>query len=109
MAGIYSTAFLKSHGGAGGSYTVPDGFVAVIRSITAVNTMFLTIPEPFSVYLGDSSCTIVEWTLSNLLPTSPGQSVNWQGRVVVEAHDTINVTNGPDVDVTVSGYLLSAP
>lgn len=109
MASVYSTAFLKSHGGAGGLYTVPSGFVAVIRSITAVNTNAIGIPEGFSVYLGHSSCTIVEATLSPILPTSSGQSMIVEMRCVVEATDTINITNDADVDVTVSGYLLSTP
>lgn len=81
----------------------------MIRCVTAVNTNFVTLPEGFSVYLGHSSCTIIETTLSNVLPSAPGQYVSQEMRVVVEAGDTINVINDADVDVTVSGYLLSTP
>lgn len=107
MAAIYSTSFIKSHGGAGGEYTVPEGFVAVVRCITAINTQVLA-PEGYSVFLGHSSCTIANDTLDPAFSGSPGWGVVHDLRVVVEATDTIHVNNDPDVDVTVSGYLLSA-
>lgn len=105
---VYSTSFLRSHGGAGGIYTVPAGYLAVIRCITAVNTG-PDLPEHGQVFLGHSSCTIWSAVLSPFLPSSPGNSATINLRVVVESTDTIQVNNGPDVDVTVSGYLLSLP
>lgn len=108
MSSVYSTSFLRSHGGAGGLYTVPDGFIAVVRNVTAFNSDGV-IPQSFNVYLGHSSCTFVAATLSPLLPSSPGYYSTWELRVVVETTDTINVSNDPGVDVTVNGYLLSLP
>lgn len=109
MARVFSTAFIKAHGGATPSYTVPDGYIAVIRSITITNTNPLGIPESGSVYLGHSSCTIYQCTMSTTLDPLADQSKTIEVRVVVEATDTINVTAGSDIDITVSGYLLSTP
>jgi hypothetical protein len=110
LSAVYSTAFIKSHGGAVESYTVPDGFIAVIRCITAVNTNLFGVPENAQVVLGHSSITIYERTISALF-SGPGiQSDILELRVVVEATDTIQTpNNGADVDMTVSGYLLATP
>lgn len=88
---------------------MPDGYIAVIRCITAVNTSGVDIPEGFNVYLGHSSCSVASALLTPLLPSSPGNGLALDLRVVVEATDTIQVTNDADVDVTVSGYLLTLP
>lgn len=97
------------HGGVTAAYTVPDGYVAVIRNITAVNTNGVGIPEYGQVYLGHSSCTIFLATISPFLPSSGTQQITLEYRVVVEATDTINVQGGADVDMTVNGYLLKLP
>lgn len=106
MASVYSTSFIRSHGGAGGSYTVPDGYLAVIRCVTGFSAADFS-PEIGQVVLGHSSCTV--W-YNEFNPVSSGPYAFYRTddlRVVVEAGDTINVTNGTDVDVTVSGYLLT--
>lgn len=108
MAAVYSTAFIKSHGGAGGSYTVPDGFIAIVRCVTGFNAS-VGLPEDAQVFLGHSSVTIWQYTLTPYDPSSPGFYATDELRVVVEATDTINVSSGLDVDMTVSGYLLSTP
>lgn len=108
MARVYSTSFIRSHGGAGGDYAVPDGYVAVIRWVTGFNASDIE-PEVGQVVLGHSSCTV--WYVE-FNPTGLGSAYFYQSdelRVVVEAEDHILVMNGPDVDVTVSGYLLSTP
>lgn len=110
MSSVYSTAFLKSHGGANALYTVPDGFIAVIRCITAVNTNPVGLPENAQVYLGHSSCTIFEQTISPVFGGAGIQSSIVDMRVVVEATDTMVIdNNGADIDMTVSGYLLTTP
>lgn len=108
MASVYSTQFALMHGGASVVYTVPAGYIAVIRSVTAFNASPV-VPEDGHVYLGDSSVTIYQRTLSTFLPSSPGYYDAQELRVVVDAGDRIHVEGGPDVDVSVSGYLLSLP
>lgn len=106
MASVYSTSFIRSHGGAGGSFTVPGGTIAIIRCITAFNASAI-IPESAQVFLGHSSCTIYEVTLNVFIGPSRDYYDAIELRVVVEADDTINVSSGADVDMTVSGYLLT--
>lgn len=105
MAAVYSTSFIRAHG-SNESFTVPDGFLAVVRSVTAFNSDGV-LPLSFNCYLGHSSCTFVAATLSPLLPSSPGYYASFDLRVVVEATDTIQANVPSAVDVTVSGYLLS--
>lgn len=105
MAALYSYSFIRAHGGAGGSYEVPAGYRAVIRCITAFCGSTLT-PEAAQVTLGHSSCTIALLNFYAGLDSEGNNSQVWNGRCVVEALDTIIVSSGPDVDVTVSGYLL---
>ena len=108
MARVYSTNFAHMHGGVTQTYTVPDGFIAVIRCITSFNAS-IGIPEQAQVVLGHSSVTIYQKTLSPYLPTSLTYYDCTEMRVVVEATDVITVYGDGDIDMTVSGYLLTTP
>lgn len=77
-----------------------------MRCVTAFNASSV-IPESAQVYLGHSSCTIYEVLLSVFVGPTQNYYDTRELRVVVEATDTINVSSGADVDVTVSGYLLT--
>lgn len=109
MSKVYSTSFIRSHGGGPDSYTVPVDQVAVIRCITVTNNNALDLPEQAQVYLGHSSCSLLNTEISPLLPSSGTTYLIVDARVVVEATDVIWANGGPDVDITVSGYLLSLP
>lgn len=102
MARVYSTRFIAGHAGAGGTYTVLPGFLAVVRCVTAFNASAI-INEIAEVALGSSATTFYQKDLAQQVCDIT------ELRVVVPAGDSIVAASGADVDVTVSGYLLSLP
>ena len=100
----YSTRFLAVQGlSTSASYTVPDGFTAVVRCITvfhgvqpdAIRTEFLApVPVTIAVY-SDVGVSAGGAQLDLRVVLNPGE--------VLEA-----LSIGGNTDVTVSGYLLSA-
>lgn len=105
MASIYSTQFGHGAGTAGATgtlYTVPTGFVAVVRSIGLWNYAggpgFCAINGPGgdAIFVGSST-------------GAQGMST-WEGRQVLNPGDTItyDLVSG-DWTWLVSGYLLTAP
>lgn len=102
MGSVYSTQFLTSKSGASATYLVPSGYRAVIREITAFNGN-LAIPETAQIFFQGSGIMIWNALLD-------GQSyVAEQLRTVLNPGDRFLHGNGPDVDMVVSGYLLSLP
>ncbi len=87
---------------------MPEGFVAVIRCVTGFSASSFA-PETGQVTLGHSSVTVwyAEFSPEGLSDTFFYRTDEL--RVVVEATDHILVSSGPDVDISVSGYLLSLP
>lgn len=103
---VYSTRFLATAGDpiATVEYTVPDGFVAVVRDVTG-----------YAVNGGTGGITVwlsIEgWVLWHLpappsVPTTYTQSM----RVVLQAGETLTAQGGYTAtsSVLVSGYLLSS-
>jgi hypothetical protein len=104
MAALYSVRFFGIQGLNGvASYTVPAGYRAVVRDLDvycdnsgAGGTFF---------FKGPASQTI--WHLSlAATATTDGQ---WRGRQVFNTGETFLVDADTNSDVTVSGYLLTAP
>jgi hypothetical protein len=106
MAGVYSTRFIALDASAAENayYTVPDGYVAVIRDVTcyvspgAGNSCYVGLITPLAGILnvGGQADAIVTETL--------------QCRVVLNAGDEIQATVIADegCSILVSGYLLAA-
>lgn len=104
MAVPYSTRFLAQSAAAPGtySYTVPAGYVAVLRDVDAFandnvsgNVLYFTI----------NNVAIAGWVESAL----PLQSFAWRGRQVARAGEIIAVTVlGHLPHFMMSGYLLNA-
>lgn len=104
----YSTRFFAGTPAAGDElvYTVPAGYVAVVRDIellqgyadTQTVYVILSVPGPLTVgFAGSSALASLEF-------------LHWSGRVVANAGDELYVfTNDGEVQVTISGYLLSSP
>jgi len=103
MATIYSTRFAIGAvtAAVANVYTVPAGFVAVVRCLSlVVNVTGATANVRTTAGAGQ----IFAFT-----STVPGQWAGWDGRQVVNAGETITVTasTGSTCDYFISGYLLS--
>lgn len=104
MAVIYSERFLLEQGLTGSaSITVDTGYVLVIRDISGYFGSQSTAP---SVVLTLNGAKVFEADTPPLSLTA----FHWEGRVVAEAGDVIEVAmqNG-NCDIAVSGYRLTAP
>lgn len=99
---VYSTLFFSAHAAGGYSYPVPAGYRAVIRCICSFNGSAI-INEISEMTIGSTGATFYQRDL--------GQQVCdiTELHVVVDEGDTIVWGGGIDVDITVSGYLLSLP
>lgn len=98
----YSTLLKTSHSGAGGVYTVPAGKRTVLRYVTGFNANALS-HQPVQIVHGPSGCTVYQRSLD---------VQQWAGddtHFVCNAGDTLTLVNGPDCDLTLSGYELLAP
>jgi hypothetical protein len=106
MADVYSTRFISAVGLTGtSSYTVPNGFVAIIRDLDAYANPIGVV----SLYLHGASGEALWWNSWDALVAA---YASFRGRQVIFAGETFNVeadvTLLDSVDVAVSGYLLSA-
>ncbi len=105
MALLYSTKLFTAAASAGsGALVVPDGMVAVLRDLDAAVPL---ISSPVVVHLvGDAGQVIT--VLSFTVTGEP--SLSWRGRQVIPAGLTYQlVVTGGVADLSLSGYLLTAP
>ena|ERR1700752_1890303 len=106
---VYSPRFIgASFSGFGsGTYTVPDGYLAVVRDVSAAMTNQLGQGGgSFQVFI-HGNC-IITWPM----PPDFFGSFQWQGRQVVNAAETISYTAqvaGAQAAIAISGYLLKLP
>lgn len=102
---VYSTRFILAPALEGlADYTVPDGFVAVIREVDASIGATVSAFEVSLVVPGP----VTAWLVSQA--GSDGASFQFTGRVVVLAGESFAVrTDGAALDVICCGYLLSLP
>lgn len=102
---VYSTRFIgfESAVNATDSYTVPSGFVAVIRDITAfLASSAVTLAQ---VFIEEPNCVLLDATGSGLTPTI----AQWTGRTVCNEGEHIEavIDAAAACSIAVSGYLLS--
>lgn len=101
---VYSTRFIGVSLGTGttATYTVPTGYVAVIRDISATATT--TGSTNAEVFVNGA------FTIWNSGPITNGSTLVWSGRQVLNAGDVLSVhAVGATTQFMVSGYLLTLP
>lgn len=99
---LYSVRFAAQHAGASGTITVPAGFRAVLRDVSAFNADAVDTND-LQLVDGESGCTIYQRTLGLQ------EWINDELRIVINEGQTVSVLPGFEVDVVVSGYLLAVP
>jgi hypothetical protein len=106
MADVYSTRLLQEHElGALTTYTVPDGFIAIVRDID----VFFTTLAAGAVQVENPAGGIFAYFAA---PVGNSICIPWRGRQVLEPGDEIGVVASMDfgtADLMMSGYLLAAP
>lgn len=102
MAQVYSERFIAEHAGSEELYTVPAGYRAVIRCITSFNGSAL-INEISAVILVVADVTLYQVNLG------PNEWETHDLRIVVNPGEAFTNAGGDDIDITVSGYLLTLP
>jgi hypothetical protein len=105
MARVYSTCFIAQQGlGTTITYTVPPGFIAIVRDLDSYNSTFTNSTIRFI----DAQTGGTIWVAVNNALATDYES--WRGRQVFETGQqfTVSVTGDP-WDVRVSGYLLDTP
>jgi hypothetical protein len=108
MARLYSTNLILDtiDSGSDASYDVEDGFVVVIRDISA------TVINPYDApgatwWVAVDGLNIAQW----YYPPDVYTTEHWEGRVVAPGPLTITADSDGDVvvELAVSGYLLTLP
>jgi hypothetical protein len=110
MAGVvYSTRFVSVAPASTNTvyYTVPAGFVAVVRTMTFGYAEPARSSGIATVLLAAANSRI--WVV--LVAASTAGSAEWNGRLVLPAGETLRAayTGTPGQWLTISGYLLSLP
>lgn len=103
---VYSIRFIEARGlDSTSSYTVPEGFVAVIRDLDAYCDATLGFADLFLHGAGGQAIAWHSWEATTQ------DQFQWRGRQVILAGETFDVEAdtgiGVAIDVTVSGYLLT--
>lgn len=103
---VYSTRFLYTANIVSApSYTVPEGFVAVVRDLDA------SCPSPVTGYYVYLVNTTRSYIIAISTFPSDNNSAQWRGRQVIPAGESIALNGNPPTGATatVSGYLLTLP
>jgi hypothetical protein len=108
MSRVYSTRFLAVQGASENyDYVVPDGQLAIIRSIDMWMGTPVAAPR---AYVGITQGTAFVTILALFGPPIVDVNLHWSGRQVAYPGDKISfVYDSLSPDVTVSGYLLDLP
>jgi hypothetical protein len=98
----YSVRFLQTRGANKSvTYTVPSGYRAVVRCISAVN--FSTTESNYALFVAGTA--VVFWLSRTAFSTDRADL-----RIVAYAGEQLKITiEGPDIAVHMSGYLLEDP
>lgn len=102
MASVYSTLLATVHAGAGGSFSVDATHRCVVRQVTVFNANAALSRNASLVHMA-SDCTIYQRAIS---------ANSWYSdemRFVMNPGDELLLLTDPEVDMTVSGYLLTLP
>lgn len=110
MANVYSTCFYRGVIPTASTvlYTVPTGFVAIVRDITVYNAMATSRKGLTGWLIQDDNANPIYATLA----TSPSNltTYQWQGREVLTAGQTVvGLAYDGSWKVRVNGYLLTTP
>lgn len=105
---VYSTRFIQAHGlTSTASYTVPAGFIAVVRDVDT----WISTPIGLNALFLHGALGQAIWQTSATIGES--QYGSWRGRQVFEPGELVEVEADVGAldayDVTVSGYLLTLP
>lgn len=114
---VYSRQLLCLQNEPSGSFTVPDGYVAVVREINYYNGDEYTITEYLYFYIKTIAIGATIWQFSIDVPVGAG-SRYWpptgaEGHLVLPAGDGLQYlaedqSGSPvGIDLTISGYLLT--
>jgi hypothetical protein len=100
---VYSARFLQAHAVAAGSFTVPAGYVLVVRDADC----FYPGGAGQSAQLeGPAGGIFAYFPFSAAIN---GVLVSWRGRQIFYAGETFTFAATAAMDIMVSGYLLTAP
>jgi|SRR5215472_1246331 len=106
MASIYSTRFIRALGATTGTYTVPAGKTAIVRSVQFVNGGGAA--AQFTILSGNPANV---YAFNGYVPplASPNNNNNLflDLRLVLTAGDILNVGIPASCYATVSGYLFT--
>jgi len=106
---VYSTRFVKAALTASNTtyYTVPTGYVAVVRTMTLAWSSLARTGGVGQVLLNGANSFV--WIVP--IAGSELASANWDGRLVLPAGELIRAATTATgvVHLTVSGYLLGLP
>jgi hypothetical protein len=104
MSSVYSTRFYEGKNVTSGTIvTVPAGYIAIVRDIDAF----------FGGGIEGGALNVIG-TLGQTFAWFPftgltSAAFTWRGRQVFSAGESVRFVSGAGVDLTVSGYLLTAP
>lgn len=105
---VYSTRFVKSAltNTNVTYYTVPTGYVAVVRTMTVAWTALARSAGVFQILLNGAN----SWVWVGAIGASEQSSAVWNGRLVLPAGELIRAaaTATGTIHFTASGYLLTA-
>lgn len=104
MALVYSVRFCAIEGLDGSAaFTVPEGFVWVLRDLDAWYVGFLSN----TIHLTGSAGQAI-WGNAFAGAEQP-QYASWRGRQVLNTGESFGVNSAQATDITVSGYQLTLP
>lgn len=114
MRPVFSRNFIKSGTQTTGNvdYTVPAGFVASVKSLTAYKATASPACDVFFLIFAPGDPTGSGIWIARMTSTTFVEAQVWNGTVVLEAGWTLRVqrtTAGGSWSATASGYLLTAP
>lgn len=92
---------MRSHAGSGGSYFVAGDELVVVRWISAFNSNIVG-SVGWTLVITEESLTIAQGDVA------PQVASQLELRIVVPGLLTITASSDPAIDLTVSGYLLTA-
>jgi hypothetical protein len=102
---LYSTRFIGGTvaEGTDAAFTVPAGFVAVVRDVVVTNAA--SSPGQISWGISTTAGFIVAYNFTEL---GSGASAQWTGRQVANAGEDLFIFAGVEAIIGMSGYLLTS-
>jgi len=108
VAQVHTTRFIVFHAGAGGYYTCPAGYRAVVTWVTAFNASAIST-ETYNLVHVDSDATIAWGALSQNAGAPGTFSAAIDLRFAFDPGEQLHAFGDGDIDMSVTGFLLSLP